>query len=423
MKLRVFSTIIMMYLAVFTVNAQKEATLKSFTQTTDHISSSDRRKDLNGTPCALVKIQVVDDIERIEGNKIGNIINRGVEKWVYMCAGSRNMRIHLKNHLPVKVMFHDYHINGLESNRVYELVLETPDVTAVNTTNNSNQKLIINYSPAHATVMVDSKLCNGNGRIEMALPVGEHKYIIAANGYVTAEGTVKLNEHAPRTITEDLALDTQSASTNIYNKRVQDNTVYVDSGSKDQYGQAEPNKDDYFYQKKEEKTKLPKTLKWNFRAGYSFDNMTGDSELSGVSGFDASVGITMPFGYKGLFWGVDVGIMTYGTHCDDGDISVFGADIAPKVGITIPLKQKMALNVYGGPYVGYIFDGDWIYQRVDLHEDVDVGVNLGVELFVSKKVFFDLHVKKGFMSLGETYYYDYSDISSLKIVLGVGLQF
>ena len=54
---------------------------------------------------------------------------RGVEKWVYMCAGSRNMRIHLKNHLPVKVMFQDYHINGLESNRVYELIIEIPNAT------------------------------------------------------------------------------------------------------------------------------------------------------------------------------------------------------------------------------------------------------------------------------------------------------
>ena len=46
---------------------------------------------------------------------------------IYMCKGSRNVRIHLKNHLPVKVMFQDYKINGLESNRVYELVLEIPD--------------------------------------------------------------------------------------------------------------------------------------------------------------------------------------------------------------------------------------------------------------------------------------------------------
>lgn len=98
---------------------------KSFTQTTDHIPGSDRRNDLNGVPCALIKVYVVDDIDRIEGNKIGDIVKRGnVEKWVYMCKGSRNIRIHLRNHLPIRIMFQDYHINGLESNRVYELFVE-----------------------------------------------------------------------------------------------------------------------------------------------------------------------------------------------------------------------------------------------------------------------------------------------------------
>lgn len=112
------------------ISAQKAATVKSFVQTTDHIPGKDRRNDLNGVPCALIKVYVVDDIERIEGNKIGDIVKKGnVEKWVYMCKGSRNIRLHLKNHLPVRVMFQDYQINGLESNRVYELYIEIPYMT------------------------------------------------------------------------------------------------------------------------------------------------------------------------------------------------------------------------------------------------------------------------------------------------------
>ena len=116
----------MLTLAVVPIFSQKPTTIR-FAQTTDHIPGADRRNDLNGNPCALVKVQVVDDIERIEGNKIGSIVSKGVEKWVFMCQGSRNMKIHLKNHLPVLVMFRDHDINGLEGNRVYELVLEYPD--------------------------------------------------------------------------------------------------------------------------------------------------------------------------------------------------------------------------------------------------------------------------------------------------------
>jgi hypothetical protein len=201
MKKRIFAIVLLLFVFVFNAASQKTATVKSFVQTSDHISGADRRKDLNGTPCALVKVQVVDDISRVEGNRIGDIVAKGVEKWVYMCKGSRNMRIHLKNHLPVKIMFQDYQINGLESNRVYELVIETPDAS---NQLEKQQKLVVNYSPENAMVLIDSKPYKGSGRIETKLPVGEHRYIIAADGYITAEGVVILNEQGAREITERL---------------------------------------------------------------------------------------------------------------------------------------------------------------------------------------------------------------------------
>ena len=209
MKHRIVILILLLIAITPTVDAQKTATVKGFTQTTDHIPGGERRNDLNGDPCALVKVQVVDNIERVEGNKIGDIVKHGVEKWVYMCKGSRNMRIHLSNHLPVKVMFQDYDINGLESNRVYELVIEIPDAPTPQQYPSSNvkQKLIINYSPKKAMVLVDSKYCKGNGKIELELPIGDHSYVIAAEGYITAEGLVKLNSRAPREITENLVAE------------------------------------------------------------------------------------------------------------------------------------------------------------------------------------------------------------------------
>lgn len=204
-----FLLFIVLWVNITAANAQKAATVKSFTQTADHIPGGERRNDLNGDPCALVKVQVVDNIERVEGNKIGDIVKHGVEKWVYMCKGSRNMKIHLSNHLPVKVMFQDYDINGLESNRVYELVIEIPDAPNPQpyTSSNVKQKLIINYSPKKAMVLVDSKYCKGNGKIELELPIGDHSYVIAAEGYITAEGLVKLNPRAPREITENLVAE------------------------------------------------------------------------------------------------------------------------------------------------------------------------------------------------------------------------
>ena len=113
------------------VIAQNSAKVKSMTLTTDHIPIGERQTDLNEVVCALVKIQVVEEIDRIEGCRIGDIISKGVEKKVSMCKGSKWMKIHFKNHLPIKVTFSDYGIKSLESNRVYELIIEIPNTDII----------------------------------------------------------------------------------------------------------------------------------------------------------------------------------------------------------------------------------------------------------------------------------------------------
>ena len=43
--------------------AQMDLKVKSMTLTTGHIPAAEKRNDYNGQPCALVKIQVVDEVE------------------------------------------------------------------------------------------------------------------------------------------------------------------------------------------------------------------------------------------------------------------------------------------------------------------------------------------------------------------------
>lgn len=190
---------------LFTLNtsAQNTASVKSFVQTMDHIPVNDRRNDLNGTPCALIKVQVVDDIERVEGNKIGDIITKGVEKWVYMCKGSRNIRIHLKNHLPVRVMFQDYEINGLESNRVYELVINVPqEGGTVASSAVKSGEFRLNVNPASAVVSVWSDGSprktyrpQENGQLTIKLPYGRYFFEVSANTYYKQEGNVFISDN------------------------------------------------------------------------------------------------------------------------------------------------------------------------------------------------------------------------------------
>lgn len=258
MRRRIYLIFFMLCAFLCSVQAQKPVKVISFTETTDHISGAERKKDFNGNYCALVKVQVLDNIQRVEGNKIGSIVNRGVEKWVYMCRKSRNMRIHFQNHLPVRVVFGNYKVTELESNRVYELVIEIPDAQKTQPidyqppVSNTKQQFVLNYTPENATVLIDSKPYSGNGRIDVQLPTGEHTYLIAALGYSTAEGAFKLTEQAPRVITENLISD----------GTVVEQAQNTEGQGKDSKGKKKSKKNDSKGKKKkepkEEKVKEPK---------------------------------------------------------------------------------------------------------------------------------------------------------------------
>jgi len=109
----------------------QELKIQSFALSpTEIIPGNEQRKDLNGVTCALVKVQVVDAIDRVEGNIIGDIDSRGTEKRIYMTQGTKMFRLYPHSHLPVSIMTGDYDIERLEGNRVYILRLtgDTKDI-------------------------------------------------------------------------------------------------------------------------------------------------------------------------------------------------------------------------------------------------------------------------------------------------------
>lgn len=186
-------------LLALTAGAQ-ELTVKSLEVAPMDLSASTQpRNDLNGNPCALVKVQLAAGGASFEGNIIGDVAYSKGEYWVYMSAGSYMLNIKHGSFVPLFVNFRDYDIKKVEGKTTYVLTLLMPSNIV-----EKKQKLIINYSPASAIVLVDSKTYQSDGHIEVELPVGSHDYQIAAVGYVTAEGSIKLNEYSSRTITEAL---------------------------------------------------------------------------------------------------------------------------------------------------------------------------------------------------------------------------
>ena len=176
------------------VFAQK-LTIESFKLAENDISAQTQpRKDLNDRNCALVKVQFVGTISEVEGNVVKPLGNHGNETWVYMPQGSRQLKLLTQSYLPVMVTFADYGVEKLESNRTYVLVMTKPRASV----GQQKQTRAIRYTPSSATVLVDNKMVRGsNGVAKIILPVGQHSFVVACDGYESEEGMVKLKASAP----------------------------------------------------------------------------------------------------------------------------------------------------------------------------------------------------------------------------------
>ena len=203
--------IILSVFALLNTAVAQELMVKSFVLApTDITAQTEGRKDLNGDACALVKISFVGDVADVEGNVIKPLVKRNNETWAFMTQESRQMKVVTKDYLPLMVTFGDYGIDKLQGNRTYVLTLTKPSGASGT---QQMQTLTIRYSPINASVLVDNKFIKGsNGVAKTSLPIGQHSYIIACDGYESEEGTVKLKASAPSNL--QITLSKEAASTN-----------------------------------------------------------------------------------------------------------------------------------------------------------------------------------------------------------------
>ncbi|MDE7413285.1 MAG: sel1 repeat family protein [Muribaculaceae bacterium] len=82
------------------------------------------RVDTDGQLGALLKICVLDKITKVEGTVLGDIVDNGVEKWVYVTDRTKKIRLHFENHFPLMIVFDDYNYASAQEKTVYEVLLE-----------------------------------------------------------------------------------------------------------------------------------------------------------------------------------------------------------------------------------------------------------------------------------------------------------
>lgn len=181
-----------------------------------------------------------------------------------------------------------------------------------------------------------------------------------------------------------------------------------------------------------------KHIYWNIKAGLSFDTYNGSSEdLSFTPGYDVSFGAIFPLKNNNFIFGIDASLFSYGTHIkkSDENITNIAIGITPYFGYKYLVSENFSLRPYIGPYISIVpgkkgidnLKAD-VYYRID--NKVSYGINMGVEAFLSRNFYIDLHCRKDIKANCREKILDQNtssqrrdDLTALKIVLGLGYQF
>ena len=201
--------LVLLFAAISSAIAQKLIVESFKLVPSDLTAQTQPRKDLNNRNCALIKVGLGLKGVQFEGNIIGNVENKTGEYWVYMPQGNSMLKVKHADYAPLMVSFADYGINRLESNRTYLLSLLGSGQQQAQ----QYQTLTIKYTPSSATVLVDNKIVKGlKGVAQTTLPIGQHSYVIACEGYDSEEGIIKLKATTPSNLQIALSKDVTAAN-------------------------------------------------------------------------------------------------------------------------------------------------------------------------------------------------------------------
>ena len=123
MKHRIQLSLFMLLLS--SAGLAQEITVKNFGQANQFIAANNQIRDWDNELCALVKIQGAR-IDSVSG--AFEVRKQGAEVWVYMTNGDRKLTIYKQGYEPKNVIFKDFGIDEVKSNKVYLMTIYAPEL-------------------------------------------------------------------------------------------------------------------------------------------------------------------------------------------------------------------------------------------------------------------------------------------------------
>lgn len=121
-RLQLLSCLLLLAVTAFS----QEIEVTKFGQATQFIAADDQIRDWDNEICALVKIQGAK-IDSVSG--AFEVRRNGAEVWAYMTNGDRKLTIYKQGYEPKEVVFNDFGIQDVKSNRVYLMNIYVLELT------------------------------------------------------------------------------------------------------------------------------------------------------------------------------------------------------------------------------------------------------------------------------------------------------
>lgn len=168
------------FFSVIISNGQ-ELLVKSFSEKISDLSASTQlREDNNGTPCALMKVQLPITGAEFKPNVIGEVEYKTNEYWVYLPTINKKLEIRHPKHPLLTIQFSDYGIT-LQPKTTYVLVVT------------DKYNVTIQAEPTGAEIKVDGDNV-AYGQFNGEIKGGEHTVKLSWPGYKTRKETIVVDK-------------------------------------------------------------------------------------------------------------------------------------------------------------------------------------------------------------------------------------
>ncbi len=166
----------------------QEVKVKSFEQDpTDLAAQHENVKDANGDMCALIKVQILDEAVKFEGDVIKQSEKSPNEYYVYVIDGTQRLKISASNAMPAEVEFSKYGIDELKGGITYVLKMEMPEAAP---------GVTFEVGMPNVNITVDGKAykTDAAGGLDLPLTNGKHSFVVSKAGYKTYQGSFEINK-------------------------------------------------------------------------------------------------------------------------------------------------------------------------------------------------------------------------------------